>query len=667
MQFLRKPLTTDHIIHGIFALIAFAVLWKGGKSLESTWIFAGAVFALTIFLHKTLKRTDAKDSVHLALWAPVIFLICWTFISFAFSSTQNYGFDELLRTGACGLLFLWVVRLTASQNKRLYDKTLLQLIRTIAIVTLTACGIGFAVYTLQPVNRFVGTFFDARFHTDYWPNAWSNFVLLTWPFVYYWAFRGWSFVKLDRQTVIDTAVRCVAVGIVLGSFFLSYSRGATIALCGQLVLLGALYGFIFKKSFPWKKVLAVTAGIFLVALTYFSAANALRQRVHDVISVNEKVTFSADEGVSSVSERQEFWVQAIALANQKPLFGWGPYSFRFVQPRFQTTVLATSDHPHNVFLKAAAERGWPVAIALLVLFGSVMLSGLQGEFKKEFIRPHHASFGVLLSVALAGSLAHNLIDYNMQFVSIAMLFWLLLGVLASRIEWAKAKRAPAYIARHTEMVIAIIFLTFAILEGGYLVLSSVGRHAQAAGDSEAAMIWFNRASGELFARDLQLSRAEILTDMGKYGRANDAIAEYFKRNGEDARAWKRRAALRNLQSETQGAIEDYEHALSLGGFNDIGIMGGIIAIELDRGGRKSVDDRREEVDVLLRGFADAITKNTHFIALSPNVEDFIDLADTFARIYRREAPLYEVLAARVDHNAKLERNKIRSRAPGFLW
>jgi O-antigen ligase len=46
---------------------------------------------------------------------------------------------------------------------------------------------------------------------------------------------------------------------------------------------------------------------------------------------------------------------------ERPMIGFGPGTFRFVQPQLQHEVLATSDHPHNVFLKLAMERGWPAA------------------------------------------------------------------------------------------------------------------------------------------------------------------------------------------------------------------------------------------------------------------------------------------------------------------
>jgi len=45
----------------------------------------------------------------------------------------------------------------------------------------------------------------------------------------------------------------------------------------------------------------------------------------------------------------------------------------------------------------------------------------------------------------------------------------------------------------------------------------------------------------------------------------------------------------------------------------------------------------------------------------------VELANLFAKLYPNDAPLYTVLAARADHHAKLERERIKARAPGMLW
>src|SRR6185295_13667108 len=102
-------------------------------------------------------------------------------------------------------------------------------------------------------------------------------------------------------------------------------------------------------------------------------------------------------------EREDFWHQAIALAQEKPLLGWGPYSFRFIQPHVQKSVLATSDHPHNVFLKYAAERGVPAALFLLVIVAWALLAGIRSSKKSN---DGSVPIKIFFVVGVAGVIAH---------------------------------------------------------------------------------------------------------------------------------------------------------------------------------------------------------------------------------------------------------------------
>jgi hypothetical protein len=166
----------------------------------------------------------------------------------------------------------------------------------------------------------------------------------------------------------------------------------------------------------------------------FFTVNTLRSQFYPVQSVTEKITFTADEGGSSVSERRDFWNQAWLLSRERPLFGWGPYSFRFVQPRLQTEVLATSDHPHNVFLKLAMERGLPAAILFAIVIICIVFHAVKSvQFSLPAVALAEAGSlsiqTVSVLIAVLGVLAHNLIDFNLQFVGIALPFWLLLSML----------------------------------------------------------------------------------------------------------------------------------------------------------------------------------------------------------------------------------------------
>jgi O-antigen ligase len=310
----------------------FSLLWRGGKGLEATWLLTGIAVFLTIanFLKGSEEaQQGAPRPAHYPIGLPLLAagFFVWTMASFLHSSTANYGLDEVLRDGALVLVFFWTMERAMRGDAAIFVR---RFASTISIGTVLAIAFGILVYAMQPVNRFVGTFFDYRFHTDYWPNAWAEYLLLAWPMMVLW-------IRTQRGVLRVTGYGIL--GIVFGALLLSYSRGAMIAFAGQVFLLGIWYALRKKNDAGAKlkvagcKAVVKIGLIIFVAFAVFFSVNALRGQYHPVQSVAEKITFTADEGGSSVSERAQFWDQSMELIKQKPLYGWGPYSFRFIHQR----------------------------------------------------------------------------------------------------------------------------------------------------------------------------------------------------------------------------------------------------------------------------------------------------------------------------------------------
>jgi O-antigen ligase len=667
----------------VLVLIVLSILWRGGKGLEMTWLLAGVASCITII---DWWKGSEKKQISMALWACVIGLIIWTALSYSTSMTKNYGFDEVMRTAALGLIFLWCVRRTAV-NGSARGSFAEQVMLAIAGATVIACVIGVAVYIFQPVNRFVGTFFDYRFHTHYWPNAWAEYLLLAWPIVLWWLF--------SRSNNRPLFLRLIIMGFVIASFALSYSRGAAITFVAESVLWVWIIWSRAKKNFSWKILFRHVILVACITLVFFGTFNLVRQQFHDVQSVREKITFTADEGKSSVSERAQFWGHSMYFMYKKPLLGWGPYSFRFVQPRLQQDVLATSDHAHNVFLKLAAERGIIAAVLLATLIGFILVVSehtlvmplSSGDKKKRprwlqklgivFLRSHGKSAKTLngqfawhsaVHVGVAGIVIHNLIDFNLQFVGIALPLWVLLALLAGGMQKNGWKMKSKKIVQSFELGIAVLLLLIAFIEGGFLMLSSVGRHAEAAGNTSIALRFYSWSEGEWFSRDLQLSRTKLLFEDQRLHEAQMALDDYFTRNKEDYRAWKLQGDIYYERQDFEKAYEAYQAAYERGGrYNDLDVTNGLIRSLEKLKRRPVIDERRQEFDSLLSTFEAAIGRNAHFVALTPNVEALVTLSSLLANIYYKDAPYYQVLSARADHHAKLERERISAQAPGYLW
>lgn len=638
--------------------IAILILWKGGKAVDATWM-VGALAVFLTAIDCLGSRPSKKVPIFLALL--ILGFCIWTVLSFVASKTMNYGLDEVLQTISLSLVFLWALRRSGKNVDRLSLEA--RIAQTISIAVLVACAVGIAVYIFQPVSRFVGSFFDYRFHTDYWPNAWGEFVLLAWPMLV-WTLWSKPLAKISHSSFW---LRSLMIGLLLSCLLLSYSRGSLLALGSQLVLGACLMAF-GRLKLPIKKtgILLVTAT--LTAVILFIGINSIRSQTYAVESVIKKATFTSAEKASSVSERSQFWQQATTLTKIHPFLGWGPYSFRFVQPQLQQDILATADHPHNVLLKLAMERGIPAA----AFFGLIILCvfGLHLHTLRPTKREHHDAstrwFVLASFVAIAGVLAHNMIDYNLQFVGISLPLWVLAGLgsgIALRRE-ATLQSNTVTFENTGRLLAAVILFSVLIIEGRYLYLSSKGRHAEAAGDVQTALDYYNATTQSLFTRDALLSTANLHLKRGETQKAIENVNTYLKQNMEDGRAWKLKGD--SEQAQNLSPLESYKRAFGILRYNDVSTIVAYVRF-LEQNDRAMLDDKRKEIESLMNDYQLAVENNVHFIAQSSNVEALVELSRVMSKAYPEEREVYEELIVSVMQKATEERAKETGRPSGILW
>jgi len=649
----------------------FSILWKGGKTLEVTWLLTGVAWLLTFLDFRARGISKSLPPMWIAVTG--FLFVGWTVASFVLSTTGNYGFDEVLRDSSVLLIFFWILRRRGEEEQSFLAEKITSVL-TLGVTL--ACVIGIFVYALQPVSRFVGTFFDMRFQTDYWPNSFAQFLLLAWP------------VALWRTRRSLPPLRAVLMGCIFGCLLLTYSRSAILVFALQagayLVLIVLPHVFAHGPHFPFlstlsgfgtllavrlRKTFLPIALTLIVSLGLFFAVNQVRSLRYEVQSAADKITFTAAEGSSSADERWKFWQQSFALSLERPLFGWGPYSFRFVHPRMQTGVYETSDHPHNVFLKLAMERGWPAAVLFGVLVAGVIAGGIRRMvFGSRKMATDVTPLTTFLIVGLLGAILHNLIDYDLQFVGILLPFWVLLAMVSIQLQ-PLLERENLYkkIVLILQILLAGALMIAAVWEGVYLTYSTLGRRAEARQDYELALQWYANAKHQQFSRDMHLSTAQILLKLQKPDDAAKALERFLAKNTEDARAWKIAGDIAYARKDLDVALVSYERAFRSGKWNYLSILSALVKSLHKKGGVDAVGSRRAEIDEVLNAYADAISRNVHFIALSPSVEEFLSLSKTMSEFFPDEAARYEVLAAKVDRNATFERERTSARPPGMLW
>ena len=131
-----------------------------------------------------------------------------------------------------------------------------------------------------------------------------------------------------------------------------------------------------------------------------------------------------------VVDRRTLWTLALKMFLARPLLGVGPDNFRQVYGEYAgMTAWDRGIHANNMYLEAFADLGLLGGIALL----AVLISAVRLALSAIFRRPDGPL--ALWALAVAGSLAafltHSFFDYFLEFTSIYLLFWMLLGLVAS--------------------------------------------------------------------------------------------------------------------------------------------------------------------------------------------------------------------------------------------
>jgi O-antigen ligase len=540
-------------------------------------IFAGLEYK------KKRERAGCEEAFLLIFMAAVL-------ASFYFSQVKTLGFSEVLAFLAVSTTYL-----VFAHRKLSWLRSFL---KVVAVGGVLAVLVGFYLYFTEAEVRMAGPFFNILYHANIWPNAFALFLLMVWPLL---------LVFTDKKRWFGWAL--AALGLVIAALLLSYSRGALIAFAGQLVLLGLYFrrDLLGEKGRGLKKVGLVV----VLALAIFMGANEIRDNQYEVIDVEERANFDNSEGLTSKTERLDFWMGAVELTGEKPLFGWGPYSFRYAYNPIQKTMLGASDHPHNIFLKISSENGLIALGAFLAFLLSIVLVVWR---RFPSLKRKEKDLVVILSVAVAGAFAHNLIDYNFNFIANLLLLFLYLAFIRSLVVKKEEKRA---LSGTVNLLLAIAIALVAIFEGSLLVLAETDE-SHLSQSFYPRNHYINEADRALQAKDFEASLAFI--DGHLMLHQLDPQSYYLKgvifcdREYEDY--------------DLLACGDNFGRAIELNPLNDWNYYRDYFRVLAQMPGKNLNEEMQEfllEVLPMIETYFRMVENNVHFTAYTSNVEAVDDL------------------------------------------
>lgn len=243
---------------------------------------------------------------------------------------------------------------------------------------------------------------------------------LTVPYIYLKLFqRGITFWRRVLWATLTVAYTTVLM--------FTYSRAALLSLIIALGLFALIY---LRVRFTYLLMGGLVA--IMLILTF---KDPILQRLESNSSESSGDLIENLSSASNVSsdasnvERINRWNSALRMAEEKPLFGWGPGTYQFEYAPFQesenqtiiSTNFGTVGNAHSEYLSALSESGWPAAILFTLFVIVTMGYGYQTVMKM----PRGEDRLILLSALLGFTayFSHGVLNNFLDSDKISVLIW----------------------------------------------------------------------------------------------------------------------------------------------------------------------------------------------------------------------------------------------------
>ena len=225
-------------------------------------------------------------------------------------------------------------------------------------------------------------------------------------------------------------------GIVLIALFLSYARGAWLAL-----LIGLFsYWLIRKQKLLFAFVICgvlILASVFWISKNdrYLSYANDFKTTIfHKNFKEHLIATYKFRD--VSTAERFNRWIAGVRMIKDNWLTGYGPNTFYnnykpYAIPAFKTWVSDNKDHStvHNYFLLTIIEQGVPGLLFFLMLIAGMLYYSekLYKRIHDKFYKTVVMACGIMLMMILTVNFLSDLMETD----KVGSLFFLCLATLVA--------------------------------------------------------------------------------------------------------------------------------------------------------------------------------------------------------------------------------------------
>ncbi len=227
--------------------------------------------------------------------------------------------------------------------------------------------------------------------------------------------------------VVAWPIIFAVLSLLLVGLFYSYTRAAWISIAAAVMALVPLLLRIRLNSLIAMIVVTVGIGIlFSSQIIYLMSRNQDESSKDFSEHINSISNIKTD---ASNAERINRWVCAIEMFKERPVFGWGPGTYKFEYAPFQMakyrTVISTDfgdgGNSHSEYLNPLCEMGLIGMLTVLYLFYQVLNTGFNLFYNAHKPRVRLMSLAVLLGMITY--FVHGLMNNYSETDKIAVIFW----------------------------------------------------------------------------------------------------------------------------------------------------------------------------------------------------------------------------------------------------
>jgi len=182
--------------------------------------------------------------------------------------------------------------------------------------------------------------------------------------------------------LIQVALLGMIIINLIGLYF-SYTRAAWLSIVAAM---GVWFLITFKIKFKYIAVTAITlTTVILLSWTQIQFMLAKNKEEHTTEDFGKRIESAANVTTDASNlERINRWSCAIAMFEERPIFGFGPGTYAFEYARFQEpenlTIISTNfgdgGNAHSEYLGPMAEMGLPGLLVTLILIATIFFKSI---------------------------------------------------------------------------------------------------------------------------------------------------------------------------------------------------------------------------------------------------------------------------------------------------